>query len=206
MTRIVALTMLLLLSLPSLAGAALLSPSDSLRVRPFLESALLAGTETTAELYEESCWRLHTELGMELRFCRPGVRSARAIGVVGSVSAGRDDSRSTLGIRATYPVGTRYAVQGVVGKVFSNVHDGRGLQVRLGFVLPWHVSAVGLWQHVTYDAPGDPRRHLAVDSLYGGVMLHDAPGACFSAVSWGLIAIVTAIALHAMGDALSGLD
>jgi hypothetical protein len=175
------------------------------KIHPVLESALLFGRETKIADYQESPFRFHTELGIELeggkaeRICGP------RFGLVGTVSVGRDDFRRALAGRVTYPLSSKTAIQAALGPLASSRGNGKGIQARLGLLLPRHVSIDVMWHRVRFD-PHHSTPSQVVHSLYGGVMVHDTSGAVFTLTSWTAVAILAAIAMNQIGDALSGLD
>ena len=161
-----------------------------------LESALLVGGESSVSSHETAPVRLHTELSLEWSFRG----NDRRLGVFGSLAPGRDDLRSGFGLRATQPLGDRYAIQAGAGPIFSNRRDGKGVQTRVGLMLPRYVSIVGLWQRIDFAATRTAPRE-STDSFYAGAMVHGAPGTIGSLAAW---LVITVMAVHDMGEAFSG--
>lgn len=208
--KVVTITPFLLLTLLSICSRATATPDTASTteshgkrgtvVRPFLESGFLVGSETETAEYLESSFRFHTELGLELRRTRSDGLPGGRVGIFGSVSPGRDDFRSAFGLRATYPLRPEYALQTALGPLFSTESNGTGLQARVGLMLPWHVSIVGMWQRLKLQ-PSGPEKERVVNSVYAGFMVHDTPGALTSAALWLVIIIYVG---HEVGESASG--
>ena len=189
---------LLLLIVP--AGALGASAEDggirSLRPRLFFESGAFAGGEQEIGRYQESWYRIYSELGFELWSRRPEGRGNGGIGLAVSGSLGQDDYRFGVGPRATYRLRPRWALQGSFHLLWSSKEEELGLfdqgwQVRAGILYDDLLSFNLLWNMLPYEY-GDPEPESGtMHSLYGGIMLHGKPGALTSSVLAVVLAGIT---------------
>lgn len=199
--------MLLLLLVP--AGAFGSSGGDggirSLRPRFFFVSGAFAGGEQEIERYQESWYRVYSELGLELWSRRQEEHGTGGVGLAVSGSLGRDDYRIGVGPRATYRLRPRWALQGSFHLLWSSREEELGLfdqgwQVRAGVLYNDLLSFNLLWSMLPYEY-GDPEPERGnMHSLYGGLMLHGKPGAITSSV---LAAILAGISVWIIATGLA---
>jgi hypothetical protein len=182
------------------AGALDASAEDggvrSLRPRFFFESGAFAGGEQGIERYQESWYRIYSELGFEFWSRRPEELRKGGIGLAVSGSLGRDDYRFGVGPRATYRLQPRWALQGSLHLLWSSKEEelglfDRGWQVRAGLLYDDLLSFDLLWSVLPYEYREPEPERGNMHSLYGGLMLHGKPGAITSSALAAVLAGIT---------------
>ncbi|MBM3286258.1 MAG: hypothetical protein FJY88_02750 [Candidatus Eisenbacteria bacterium] len=175
------------------------SPSR-LRIRPFFESGGFVGAETSVKYYQESTYRLHGEIGVDVTRKTAAGATGPTVGFGVTATLGRDDGRLGLGPRLTWPVHPRWALQATAGPAWSSKEESSGStdlgwQIRTGLLYKNTVSLSVLGQTFPYREPfsGDTSKRLS--SIYAGAMLHGRVGATTSVVVWGALAALIVVIL-----------
>ncbi len=199
-----AISLLLSLAIPGRCGSAPTDPPSESprRLRPFLESGVLAGGETRLSTYRATHFRLYTEGGVELRRDRSSEAPTRSLGLAVFFAPGQEEARFGGGVRITHGIGARWAVQGMAGLLASSEEEerglfGRGVQLR-GSLVHRDVASIGLiWHVLPYDLRESGRTTESGHhhSFYAIGMLHGRPGAVLSAGILGTYLLLGAIFL-----------
>lgn len=174
------------------------------KLRPLLESGLLAGGESDAPAYRESMLRLYGEAGLDLERVPADSARGNRIGLAVAAMLGRDDRRLAIGPRGTWQLRSRWALQAFGGPLWSSEEEESGL-----FARGWHARAgllhrdivsVGLvWQTLPYEVRlPEPRRGRS-HAVYASVMAHGTAGALASLGTWGVVLAVGVAVLLSYG-------
>jgi hypothetical protein len=166
--------------------------SQSTKPRIFFESGFLVGEETKLRCCDDSRFRLHSEVGVELHRPSPRGYLGNRYGFALTGSLGELEMRFGFGPRATWRLKPELGLQALAGLVWSSEAEyfKQGWQVRSGLLYDNKISLTTLWQMIPYEDDefdqGSGHRH----SVYGGFMLHGGTGGITSLAVWAAIAAV----------------
>ncbi len=200
MSRVILLTLLISIALAGQSKSETAS-GTGLRHALFFETGGLLGGETQVPLYEESFFRLYSEVGYEFEISRDKERRGNRYGLAVSGALGSGDMRIGISPRITWQLHPRWAIQGSGGPVWSSKEEEAGLfergwQVCAGLLYEDLASFTVLWQALPYSTDFEGFFESGTQhSVYAGVMFHGMPGVIVSLVTWGIIVAVVGFVL-----------